>query len=106
MREIEMSTRCSILIEIPNNLIGQTLKYQKQDNETSWDKNIDKTEPVKITKKYLGIYCHHDGYPNGVGSELVNKYNNFNSALNLILGGDCSSIVKNLIRYATRESEE
>ena len=106
MKEIEMSTRCSILIEIPDDLIGQTLKYQKQDNELNWDKNIDKTEPVKITKKYLGIYCHHDGYLDGVGSELVNRYNNFNSALNLILGGDCSSIVRNLVRYATRESEQ
>ena len=106
MKEIEMSTRCSILIEIPNGLIGQTLKYQKQDNELNWDKNIDKAEPVKITKKYLGIYCHHNGYPNGVGKELVDRYNNFNSALNLILGGDCSSIVSDLVRYATRESEE
>ena len=76
MKEIEMSTRCSILVEVPDDLIGQTLKYQKQDNELNWDKDIDKTEPVKITKKYLGIYCHHDGYPNGVGSELVNRYNN------------------------------
>ena len=33
MKEIEMSTRCSILIEIPNDLIGQTIKYQRQDNE-------------------------------------------------------------------------
>ena len=101
-----MSTRCSILVEIPEDLIGQTIKHQRQDNELNWDKGIDKTEPVKITKKYLGIYCHHDGYPDGVGSELVNRYNNFNSALNLILGGDCSSIVRNLVRYATRESEQ
>ena len=28
-----MSTRCSILIEVPNDLIGQILKYQRQDNE-------------------------------------------------------------------------
>lgn len=101
-----MSTRCSILVEIPENLIGQTIKYQRQDNELNWDKNIDKTEPVKITKKYLGTYCHHDGYPNGVGSELVNRYDNFNSTLNLVLGGDCSSIVKDLVRYATRECED
>ena len=101
-----MSTRCSILIEIPDDLIGQTVRYQRQDNELNWDKNIDKTKPVKITKKYLGIYCHHNGYPNGIGSELVKRYDNFNSALNLILGGDCSSIVKSLIRYATRESED
>lgn len=101
-----MSTRSSILIEIPDDLIGQTLKYQRQDNELNWDKDIDKTEPVEITKKYLGIYCHHDGYPNGVGKELVDRYDNFNVVLNLILGGDCSSIVKNLVRYATRESEQ
>ena len=106
MKEIEMSTRCSILIEVPNDLIGQTIQYQKQDNELSWNSGIDKTEPVKLTEKYLGIYCHHDGYPNGVGKKKKKKYNNFNSALNLILGGDCSSIVEDLVRYATRESEE
>lgn len=33
MKEIEMSTRCSILIEVPEDLIGQTIKYQRQDNE-------------------------------------------------------------------------
>ena len=101
-----MSTRCSILIEVPDELIGQTIKYQKQDNEYRWDKDIDKTEPVKITKKYLGIYCHHDGYPNGVGYELVNRYDDFNSALNLILGGDCSSIFQSYMRYATKECED
>ena len=33
MKEIEMSTRCSILVEIPEDLIGQTIKHQRQDNE-------------------------------------------------------------------------
>lgn len=61
---------------------------------------------ITITKKYLGIYCHHDGYPNGVGASLVKNFNEFGLALNLIVGGDCSVIYdKELRRYATRKGE-
>ena len=103
-----MSTRSSILIEVPDDYIGKTLKYNPIKQEARWrdDTITDMSQEVKITKKYLGIYCHHDGYPDGVGFSLVNGFNSFEGALNLILGGDCSSICSDRIcRYATREGE-
>ena len=110
MKEIEMSTRCSILIEIPDKYIKRIFRYNSSMfNEEDWDNETcdEKSEDVSIKKKYLGIYCHFDGYPDGVGKELVNNYLNFSKAFNLILGGDCSVILDNRVRrYATREGEK
>ena len=38
----------------------------------------------------LQIYCHWDGYPEGVGEALQSGYNSYEEALALILGGDLS----------------
>ena len=40
----------------------------------------------------LQIYCHWDGYPEGVGKALQSGYNSYEKVLALILGGDLSSI--------------
>lgn len=40
----------------------------------------------------LQIYCHWDGYPDGVGAALQSGYNSYEQALALILGGDLSSL--------------
>ena len=40
----------------------------------------------------LQIYCHNDGYPDGVGEILQSEYNTYEEALALILGGDLSSL--------------
>lgn len=104
-----MSTRSSILIEVPDEYIEQSLMYYPTKTESDWgsETTLDISSKVTITKKYLGIYCHHDGYPDGVGRELANNYNSFGEAFNLILGGDCSSIFSNcFLRYATREGEK
>ena len=42
----------------------------------------------------LQIYCHNDGYPEGVGYALLKGYNSYEKALALILGGDLSSLYK------------
>ena len=42
----------------------------------------------------LQIYCHNDGYPEGVGYALIKGYNSYEKALALILGGDLSSLYK------------
>lgn len=105
-----MSTRSSILVEVPDKYIKRIFRYDSSMfNEEDWDTETcdEKSEDVSINKKYLGIYCHFDGYPNGVGKELVNNYWDFSKAFNLILGGDCSAILDNRVRrYATREGEK
>ena len=40
----------------------------------------------------LQIYCHWDGYPDGVGEVLQSQYSTYEEALALILGGDLSSL--------------
>lgn len=41
---------------------------------------------------YLTIYCHHDGYPEGVGRALVAKKMTYEQALAYILEGDRSTV--------------
>lgn len=36
------------------------------------------------------IYCHHDGYVDGVGLTLMNHYNSYELASELVGGGDLS----------------
>ena len=39
----------------------------------------------------LQIYCHWDGYPEGVGQDLLDDFNSYDAALKLILEGDHST---------------
>lgn len=39
----------------------------------------------------LQIYCHWDGYPEGVGHDLLKDFNSYDKALELILEGDHST---------------
>ena len=39
----------------------------------------------------LQIYCHWDGYPEGVGQDLLDDFNSYDKALELILEGDHST---------------
>ena len=40
---------------------------------------------------YTTIYCHWDGYPSGVGQDLLDDFNSYDAALKLILEGDHST---------------
>lgn len=42
------------------------------------------------------IYCHHDGYLEGVGETLVKYWNDLNDIIELIANGDISSLGENL----------
>ena len=39
----------------------------------------------------LQIYCHWDGYPEGVGHDLLKDFNSYDKALEMILEGDHST---------------
>jgi len=48
---------------------------------------------AKKTKTgYKGIYCHHDGYPSGVGATLKMHYTNPKKVDQLLKLGDISSL--------------
>lgn len=58
-------------------------------------------------KAVLQIYCHHDGYPEGVGNALYYGYDSYEKALALILGGDVSVIdEKYTCPYSIGEGED
>lgn len=56
------------------------------------DDFLDMVEEVTLEKPILEIYHHWDGYPEGLGKTLLKQYNDYNTILNLLLGGDASSI--------------
>lgn len=110
-----MSANSNIIIQVPDCFINTTHRFAPTElpfPESQWDshgeyRDSDKSQPVKITKSFLGIYCHWDGYPDTVGKALVAKFDTFAKAFNLIIGGDCSVITEDqVLRYATRPAEE
>lgn len=67
-------------------------------------RNVKKnTEEVRFKKGHsYNIYCHWDGYPEGVGVALVNNFTDEDMVANLIAAGDCSSIMGHVVPYTTR----
>lgn len=63
-------------------------------------------EPIVINSQYIGIYCHWDGYLNGVGKCLLKNFKNYNQVLDLIVGGDCVSIIRDEVRHFANRNEE
>ncbi len=47
---------------------------------------------VNESGKVVSIYCHYDGYPEGVGKILMDHYNTLESVKELVAGGDASYI--------------
>ena len=55
----------------------------------------------------LQIYCHWDGYPEGVGEALHRGYRTYEEALALVLGGDLSCLKESYsCPYSIEEGED
>ena len=91
-----MATRSTISLKISESDKGKVFHFDVDKLPKSVlgyeDECIDKVGDVKLEKDYLTIYHHWDGYPEGVGETLVEKFNDYESILNLLCGGDASSI--------------
>ena len=84
-----MSTRSNIIVKVKKEDYGRVLtKTFKRHKYTT-----------TIEKPYIGIYCHWDGYIEGVGRELLEHYNTYEKALKLISGGFASSIDGKKVSY-------
>ena len=76
-----MSTRSNIAILLRP-------EDRNKDFETPWGEVVNANG-----KKYLYVYCHNDGYPEGVGADLINMFDGdkYEKALKYILKGDRST---------------
>ena len=109
-----MSTRSMIFVKVSDYDLNEIVKPDKQriyekgitfedvDGGEIPEAEVDKFPAVKLKKKYVGIYHHWDGYPDGVGVTLKNYFNNYQDALNLMLYGDESTINGYLSPYTLR----
>ena len=113
-----MSTPSRIIIKLRKEDIGRKIKFDpnklplplgnwiyKNQNGRVWRDERDKEKSREITLKgeYIGIYCHWDGYIEGVGEVLKNCFNDYETALNLIAGGWLSGICSGEVNhYANR----
>jgi hypothetical protein len=107
-----MGTRSCVIIKVRKEDIGKVMKFQAKAlpvKLASWadETTSSKCKPVEIDSAYVGIYCHWDGYPSGVGAALLNKFHTYDEVLNLVLGGSCSHIDESDVRhYANRKGEK
>ena len=51
---------------------------------------------LKDSKKVKTVYCHFDGYIQGVGQTLVENYKSYDDAVSLLQFGGISSLGNNL----------
>lgn len=105
-----MATRSTICVVLKKEDIGKTMKFDmnKLPKGYSYDKCDEVTDfkEVELTKPILEIYHHWDGYPEGVGLTLVTHFNDYDTILNLLLGGDASSINDGVCQYYAWRNEE
>ena len=90
-----MATRSNICLVLKKEDIGKVMKFDETKlpkGVTCYNEFLNKVEEVTLEKPVLEIYHHWDGYPDGVGKTLLKQYNDYNTILNLLLGGDASSI--------------
>ena len=105
-----MATRSCIIVKVRNSDIGTTQKYSDEKSKApanDWGGDgVDLCEDVKIEKPYMGVYCHWDGYPSGVGAALKVFADTYERALNLVLGGSISNVEEDeFTHYANRDGE-
>lgn len=105
-----MATRSTICLVLDKSDIGKELKFDESklpEGIMYSNEYIGKIESVKLSDSVLEIYHHWDGYPEGVGRTLVDKFNTYDLVLNLLLGGDASSIIGDtIIQYCADGGED
>lgn len=76
-----MSTRSNIAILLRP-------EDRNKDFKTPWGEVVNANG-----KKYLYVYCHHDGYPEGVGADLIHMFDggDYKDVINYIMLGDRTS---------------
>ena len=104
-----MATRGTIVLKIKDEDLGKKVKvnptYLTKDEERI-KKYETKCFEVELSKKYAEIYQHWDSYPSGLGVDLVKHWDTYDKVLNLILGGDASSVGIEVTGYVAMEARD
>lgn len=117
-----MSTPSRIILKLKKEDIGRKIKFdptklplpfydwiERGDNGKVWlnKKDVEKSKAVTLKGEYIGIYCHWDGNLDSTGDVLRESFNDYETALNLIVGGWCSGIACGRVsHYANRKGDE
>lgn len=105
-----MATRATITLKIKDEDLNKTKKFDidKLPENTSYnDDCIENLQELTLNKPYITIYHHFDGHPDRLGVTLFTKFHDYDKALNLLLGGDASSINGNpIIQYCSAYQNE
>lgn len=106
-----MATPAIIWLKVNPEDFGKTLKCDLKEIPNDLDEFIYPCVEVKIHPSphektlWAGIYCHFDGYLDGVGSELVEKFDTYEKVLNLILLGDVCYLINTIKSYQNWRNE-
>lgn len=104
-----MATRSNICLVLNKEDIGKVMKFDETKlpkGVTCDDEFLKNVEEVTLEKPVLEIYHHWEGYPECLGKTLLKQYNDYNTILNLLLGGDASSINGDVCQYCAWRGEE
>jgi len=115
-----MSTPSRIILKVCKEDVGRKIKFDstklpiplKEWIETDEDGKVcfdqrgkDLCRAVTLKGEYIGIYCHWDG--DDVGETLKKHFNDYETALNLLVGGFCSGIASgHVTHYANRKTDK
>ena len=72
--------------------IEPSLELLGKDIETILENPEFHTTTIDESTEVIRIYHHWDGYPSGVGKTLLEEFNSYEKAINLIAFGDASTI--------------
>lgn len=120
-----MSTPCKIIVKIDKEDIGKIQKFdptypsllipygewiERDRDGKVWRDQFSETsvcQDIKLKGEYIAVYCHWDGDTKTTGRILKKDFKCYRQALNLVLGGDISSLsTKQLRHYANRKDSE
>lgn len=105
-----MATRSNICLVLKKEDIGKSVKFDetKLPKDVTYDNEfLNLVEEVTLEKPVLEIYHHWDGYPENLGKTLLEQYNDYDTILNLLLGGDASTINNNHVcQYCAWRGED
>jgi hypothetical protein len=101
-----MATHSFITMKLNKEDFGRVFKSNKDALPNPLEEYNYECKEIKIpSKNYIGVYCHFDGYLEGVGKELITKFNTYDKVLNLICLGDLSCIINRIVSYHNSRNE-